>query len=318
MNRIFACASVFMLLLHTGATNAGTVFAEAGDPLQVGIPSGTGTLDLRAHAEEPPLRANATHFDTVIGGPAALFTGSIGGVFFGYSPIVGFSGPKGAQRTIRSQSGGASATATFVPPATIPGFPSGLLLASASVGAVPGSTAAAEAKDPYPVFPGVYNYTAVIEEFTLLLGQDERGGGSYFATDSRFAEFLWRLAIGSPVGGITDLSDVFVDFTSNAILGLNDELIESAVRSAISLSSGLAQLTSFELFSTTYVVDQPILYGFGAEADLLRVPEPTSVALLTLAFLSLVWKLLCQPAAHRRWNGQKAPEAGHQQRFCMS
>jgi hypothetical protein len=165
-----------------------------------------------------------------------------------------------------------SAVATYTPT---------LLLASAFVN-LPGE-AAAEADDPYPVAPGAFSYTPVIE-FT---SEDAIGGARYFATDSRFNDFLWQLRIGTE-DVITNPGDLLVSFVSNPILSLNDSFVAAQVRSRITVSGGTASLASFELFSTTYLVDQPIEYGYGVEADLAKASVPEPSALLLVGLCSLV------------------------------
>jgi hypothetical protein len=54
-------------------------------------------------------------------------------------------------------------------------------------------------------------------------------------------------------------------------------------------------LESFNLFNTTYLVDRPIEYGFGVEADAVRVPEPSTLVLLGFGVAAL--------AGTQRWQG---------------
>jgi hypothetical protein len=289
---LYGCCAALAVTLVNDPAAATSVFASAGDPLQVGVPTGGGTLDLLVHTDQtgpPPVGPNASTFDTGSGpppfGPAGLFTGEIGGWLpgTGYSPIVGFKGTKGAQRTVSSTSGMANAVATFVPAGAIPGFPGGLLLASAST-PLPG-TAAALADDPYSVLPGTYSYSAVIDEFTLNTLGGGAAGARYFATDSRFSDALWQLTIGSTTS-TADPSGLFVEFTSNQVLQLTDSQVESNVRTALA-QSGSTHLEAFNLFSTSYTVDRPIQYGFGVEGDAVLVPEPSSISLLGFGVAAL-------------------------------
>jgi hypothetical protein len=268
------CCLVLGLVLERNPATAIEVFAEAGDGLQSGVPSGTGTLDLLVHTDQtgsPASGPNAFTFDSGSNDRAGLVTGSIGGVFLGYSPIVGANDvPKPTEdRSVRSTSGDAMAEATFNP---------GRITANAVIGE-PAATAAAKAEDPYPVSPGEYGYAPVID---LALDQGGVGGASYFATDSRLEGSLWELAIGSQ-GAFTRLDDLLVTFVSDPILRLDDALITSGVRDELTAVGGTAHLDAFELFSTTYLVDRPILYGFGVVADLANAranaPEPATLLL---------------------------------------
>jgi hypothetical protein len=278
------CWAGFGLVIDNSAVEAGSAFAEIGDAFRTVIPLGpAATVELRGFAEDPPARANATTTDSgPPPGTATTFSGEIGGWFGnGYSPIVGVDAGKSASRTITSSSGTARALAESQPPAVIPG---GLL--TASVIDRKGG-AAAQAVDPYNVPPGTYPYAPIITQFGIDTSDGVGAGASYFATDSRFSDFLWRLAIGS-TGFIDDPTELFVAFSSNPILGLSDDVVAARVRSAVAISAGTASLVSFLLFDTFYTVDRPIEYGIAAEADLPAVPEPSSLALLGFAVASLV------------------------------
>jgi len=129
-------------------------------------------------------------------------------------------------------------------------------------------------------------------DFSLSTLENEIGGGSFFATDSRFGS-LWVLSIGNE-GPITDPRDLIVAFQSAPILFLNDDSVVNHVRSGVTMSGGTARLTSFQLFSTRYLVDEPIEYGFGLEADIVTaVPAPSTLTLLglgVLGFAGYTWR----------------------------
>jgi hypothetical protein len=160
-------------------------------------------------------------------------------------------------------------------------FPPGITAQGVVPAAVKGA-AAGQAVDPYPLSPGDYDYSYTVDSLTLMLDAPDEVGASYFATDSRFSDPLWSLGI-SAQGVLNSNADLVIDFQSNPILGLDDSLIDSEVRAAFSVSSGTAVLDDFELFNTTYLVDRPITYAEGVNADVEPIREPSALALLVSA-----------------------------------
>jgi hypothetical protein len=216
-----------------------------------------------------------------------------------YAPLVGVADapkPSTGERTVTSTSGGALGAVTYVAPSV--GAPKGSLTAQAQLADGTKGSAAAEGIDPVHVSPGVYNYDYLINNMSLDLTGADFAGGLLFATDSRFSDPLWSLTtVLRPITGsgvchgrtlLGDLSreeclDIF--FVSNPILGLQGAFIEAAVRNAFTISDGMATLSSFELFNTTYPVDQPILFSEGNDGSLMSagtIPEPSTMALLSL------------------------------------
>jgi hypothetical protein len=155
-------------------------------------------------------------------------------------------------------------------------------LTARGVGPGPGANgeAAGEAKDPFTLLPGTYDYAFTIAGITLETDTErDFAGVSAFATDSRFSDPLWVLEIGV-LGLLSDIGDIIIGFDSNAILGLDDTVIENQLRDAFIVSSGTATLATFELFDTTYEVDQTIVGSIGLNAGVTRaVPEPATFAL---------------------------------------
>jgi hypothetical protein len=135
--------------------------------------------------------------------------------------------------------------------------------------------------------PGVYEYSVVID---VLLETDQPGdfaGVEFFATDSRFPEPLWLLQIIAE-DFIASVSDLILDFTSNPILGLDDEVVEDEALAAFVISGGQASLSSYLLFSTSYVVDQTITFAEGVEAGIVAVPEPSGALLMLTGMVILL------------------------------
>jgi len=95
-----------------------------------------------------------------------------------------------------------------------------------------------------------------------------------------------------------------VFFVSNPILALDDALVAAAMLDAFTFTSqnGIATLSSFELFDTMYPVDRPIMFSEGNDVSVGAVPEPSTIALLSL------WSVML---FGYRWRprAQNAPEA---------
>jgi hypothetical protein len=150
-------------------------------------------------------------------------------------------------------------------------------------------SAAGEAIDPYYVAPGTYSdYSFVIDQ--IELGTADVGdfaGVNFFATDSRFSDPLWFLSVVVS-GPLSSKSDLVIGFASNPILALNDSNIVNNVRAAFNMQGQTATLNSFELFKTTYVVDQQITYSEGLKAGVEAVPEPGTLMLFGMGVIALV------------------------------
>jgi hypothetical protein len=156
-----------------------------------------------------------------------------------------------------------------------------------------GMAASLAAPDPYPLDPGTYLYSYTVNSLTFQTDSvGEVGSASYFATDSRFTQPLWSLGISVQYPLISK-ADLSVDFESNAILGLNNSLIDSEVLSAISVSSGTAILNAFQLFNTSYPVDRTITYSEGVSAAdqnaaIRSAPEPSALLLLLSGLAAMI------------------------------
>jgi hypothetical protein len=288
------------MLCAPSMTWGGTATADAFLPT-VGAPlGGAATYELRAFSVQftpVPSGPNAVSFN-----PAAIIDFKPI-VFLGlpprfYLPSYFATGPATTLfDVVTSASGGgggkpfgAIGQAVWDPGAAAPVAP---LRASATILPLPVTGAAAgQAQDPYQLSAGVYqNYSYTVDNLTLKVDPSnptEFVGASYFATDSRYSQPLWSLAV-STEGVLNSRSDLQITFESNPILGLDDTLIEDEVRAAFTVNSGTATLTSFELFDTTYKVSQTIQYseGVNAEVGAGSVPEPSSVILLSSGSLIL-------------------------------
>lgn len=304
----------FFLVLGTfvfspAASEAGFVTADANTGALAAPGSVAGaTHDLLAFSQVLPNAAGVVPGTNVVtrdsflgpGIPAVTRFGDeiVVGIIFRdfYSPPVGFRGrPKpGVAAGVRAVTSdtpagppaapGAHGFASYTPPG-IAGA-AGVLHANGSVIGVPGG-AAGEAIDPFDLAPGTYNYFFTINEILLRNDNaDEVSGVTFFATDSRFSDRLWALGV-SAEGFIGSKDDLIIEFFSNPILGLNDGLIARQVRDALTVSGGTASLSSFQVFHTTYAVDQTITFAEGLNAGVQTVPEPSTLTLLGMGVLSL-------------------------------
>jgi hypothetical protein len=247
--------------------------------------------------------------------PATAFT-LIAALNSTYAPLVGVASapkPSTGEQTVTSTSGGTLGAVTYVAPGEA--VPKERLTAQAQLTDGAMGSAAAEGNDPIPVLPGLYNYDYVINNMSMDLTGADFAGGLLFATDSRFQDPLWSLTtVLRPKTGngvchgrivVSDLAgeeclDVF--FVSNPILGLQGAFIEADVRNAFTISDGIATLNSFDLFDTIYLVDQPIMFSEGNDASLMGVgaiPEPSTIALLSLWSMMLVGYCWTPPARNR-------------------
>jgi hypothetical protein len=172
------------------------------------------------------------------------------------------------------------------------------------------------AVDPFTLPPGVYqDYAPVISVQLQIDTPADVVGGSFFANDSRFSDPLWSLGI-SAQGVLNSNADLQVQFVSNPILGLNDALIASQVRSALTVSSGTASLSSYQLFDTTYTVDQSITYSGGASAGVSTVPEPPTLVLVATA-LPVLLGLRVKRLWFGRGRGHKAMANAPASALCL-
>jgi hypothetical protein len=185
--------------------------------------------------------------------------------------------------------------------------------------------AAAAAFDPITVSPGSYQYQATIDASLQLDGPRDTGGILFFAVDSRTTDLqtfyqmgqpldqtLWYLSIAEqgPVFSTADLFDpakfdvafkindpALLDATMPNGSAYSDAAIAAAVLNAFTVVSDTATLSNYLLFPsnlpgaalpgmTLYNVDSAIEYGNGVNAGLTAVPEPSSLALLTVAILA--------------------------------
>jgi len=309
--RWYRLSSVFLLLAASalaGPTRAGIAAADANlTPVAAaGTPAGA-THDLLAYSYAAGIGTNVTKTDSFLGvGLAVTRFGDeicVPALFFlstCYSPPVGFRdrakpAPATGVRSVSSDTPappfaafGAHGQASYTPP--LAAGAAGRLLAGASLVGVPNAVnpsaeAAAEARDPFDLDPGLYDYFYTINGISLQNDEEDGiAGVSFFATDSRFSDPLWELAVIAR-GIIGDPADLYIDFYSDPSLGLDDLLVQSAVRGAFTVAAGLAVLTGpFELFHTTYSVDSTIRYSEGLNAGLAApVPEPGTWALLACA-----------------------------------
>ena len=264
-------AALATLALSAFPSWGAVVSADAFLP-SVGAPLGPGASYV--------LRAFSVEFAPALAGPNAFSFGSLGVapsvlpiVVFSipprvYAPTIVLSGPKGLNlyKGVGSQSPappfapstvGNAYICTFAVPCGVPlTNPAKSMVATATVPAGVFGAAAGQAVDPYPLSPGSYAYSYTISSLTLSLDDpDDEVGASYFATDSRYSVPLWSLGISAD-GVLNSNANLSVDFESNPILGLDDGLIDSEVKAAFFVSSGTATLTDFNLFDTTYPVDQ--------------------------------------------------------------
>jgi hypothetical protein len=291
---LFCYVTVSTLVSQIPIALGGTVTAVAPGPsasLNLGLGA---TLDLLAFSEENGIQNEITRNSLLgVGRPASGAAGTISTANLGrYEPLVGFRNldkPPG-NAFIRSDTGNANATAEFNRQGD-----NVTILASAKLRdrGLLGGRAAAQASDPSVLAPGNYNYSYSINTLELETNaENELGGASFFATDSRFNDPLWILTIVNQ-GIVVTQNNLIINFVSNPILGLNDNTIKNQVQNAFNVSQGFATLNSFQLFNTTYFVDQEITFEESLNASIeaspenVSVPEPFSIlSLVTFSILA--------------------------------
>jgi hypothetical protein len=268
--------------------------ADGFSPFDSDVAGFAGTFDRKAFSvQTAPVAAGPNAVVAgipVAPGPIAgtirigIFGGFVGRA---YTPLVGFlATPKppapGALQNASSTSGGATATAHLNNFAVNPSYG-----ATATVPAGTTGRAAAEARDPITVPPGLYSYSFFINSITLETGSaGDFAGITFFATDSRFADPLWMLGVFVD-GPLTSKSDLHLAFQSQPALSMDSSgtpldggAIENQVLTAFTVSDGVAQLTARPLFSAFYSVDTTIQFSDGANAGAENVPGPATVTLV--------------------------------------
>ena len=293
--------------------------ADGFSPFDSNVAGFAGTFDRKVFSlQSTPAAAGPNATVAGIPAPPGAIAGAIRvGGFVGlggrvYSPLVGFlATPKppapGALQNATSTSGGATATAHLNNFAVNPSIGATATVAAGSTG-----QAAAEARDPITVPPGVYSYSFFINDITLETGQaGDFAGVTFFATDSRFTDPLWALSV-IVEGALNGKSDLEVAFESQTALSvdssgtpLDSHAIESAVRQAFTVSTGVAQLTAFQLFSASYTVDRSIEFSDGANAGAEHVPWPSTSALACAGLATLASAAWLRRAASGAVRGGK-------------
>lgn len=275
-------------------TQAGVVTADAATFVRFLAPAAAGgTHDFLAYSERPTAK-NAVTNDSFLGAgiPAVTQFGEtievpeFGFLFVrSYKPPVGFRGrapkPAGAQSVVSQTPGPGAVTGSasfiFGPPARYRAFGAAIL---------PGDRAAAEVVDPYSVAPGSYSYAPEIANITLETSDlRDFAGVSFWATDSRFSDYLWNAAVVVE-GPITATPNLTVLFQSQPLLGLDDAAIAADLEEALAINPGQISLTDYTLFSTTYSVDQEIEFGEGLNAGVEKAPEPSTACMLFIAAIA--------------------------------
>lgn len=161
---------------------------------------------------------------------------------------------------------------------------------------------AAEAVHSFPVNAGIYDYGWVTNINIYMDDYTESGcsGMSAWAMDSRFSEPLWLLVVLGRYP-VKTADDLWIGFSSNPVLGLDDSAVAQMLRDAFRFEEGTfttwegidiehrcysASVQDYSLFHTTYQVDVPIIYSEGLNTA--SVPEPATVALFGLGALVLL------------------------------
>ncbi|MBX9790107.1 MAG: hypothetical protein K2Y37_14415 [Pirellulales bacterium] len=159
------------------------------------------------------------------------------------------------------------------------------LLAEGNTKAGDPSIGAGTAIDPFAVDPGTYQYSYGLSFSMEVYPTDPFTSLSAGAGDLQHAN-LWNLSIvaTAPIGSKSELQ---IEFTSDPSLGLNDTTVANDLRTAIGVTGGVASLTDYPLFYTTYYTLSPTIYSDNLTVATASVPEPRSLRLLLSGGLGL-------------------------------
>lgn len=313
--------------------NAALIRSDFTAPLVTAAGGAGNTVDLRAVAIAGG-ETNVTRQDTGTPGvdvpltnpdfiqmPATFFRAG-----FRYDPtrgIIGAAKPAaGITRTVTVGSPGltvppppdesgnvppyALASASIAVPAAAGSKPTLTVTSTAKRGTAqspgPALSAAAEAKDPLTLSPGLYSYLVQFGNVTLTLDAGDESLGLYFfgeASDSPSSP-IWQLLFTLD-GTNPDALNVDLRFDPLYFPSVTDEVVQAAkanlltfmYSSSVHTAQGVFSFTGpYNLFETNPYLNvmQTADFSFGVAAAA-QVPEPGT---LTLLLLPLVGLLLCR------------------------
>jgi hypothetical protein len=281
--------SLFLILSSLAQAGSITVATDPVNRVFAANPNGKFTVF--AYTEENgKVNAKNTYYTQGTPGPANTYNND----FFTIrtnngnqklTPVVGNKdvnkGPALFAGTIYSETGGAQGYADF----TNQGNGKVYLAARGTTNPGANRIGAGKSIDPVPVDPGTYSYSYNLTFSMQVYPTDPYASFYAGASDTNHANPLWMLTAIAD-GPISSINDLVMTFTSDPSLGLNDAAVLNDLKAAISISDGVASLSGYTLFATTYYVSSSTDYSDEVAAATASIPEPTTFALLAIGTLA--------------------------------
>ena len=255
-----------------------------------------GTFSVLAYSEQNG-KANQKNFYKGVEGAATTYNDTVTAPLPGgpqkLTPVVGKKDvPKGAELNnayVSSYAGQAIGYASFF------NLGGGKVELSAYGLTTPGGQklSAGKSVDPVPIDPGSYAYSYDLSFAMEVYPTDPWASFYGGASDTNHSSPLWSLTAVA-YGPISSIGDLVMTFTSDPSLGLDDSAVLNGLKAAISISGGVASVTDYVLFNTTYEVLSPSEYSDEIAASTASVPEPASGVLLASGALVGLAGIVCR------------------------
>ncbi|MBX9791459.1 MAG: PEP-CTERM sorting domain-containing protein [Pirellulales bacterium] len=285
-----ASLALILLLIRSSIARAGSITVATTSVTREFAADKGGTFTVFAYSEENG-KANQKNFYKGIEGAATTYNDTVTAPLPAgpqkLTPVVGKKDvDKGAELNnayVSSYAGQAIGYAQFFNKG------GGKVELSAYGLTTPGGQrlSAGKSIDPVSIDPGLYAYSYKLSFSMEVFPTDPFTSFYGGASDTNHANPLWTMTAVA-YGPINSIGDLVMTFTSDPSLGLNDATVLADLKTAISVSGGVASVSDYTLFNTSYYVLSPTSYSDEVAATTASVPEPsTGVLLIAGAFVWL-------------------------------